>query len=363
MQRPTIEASRILVVRLGAIGDALRVLPAVRRLRIERPQAVIGWAVESWVAPLLEANPNVDRFHVLDRGSLRKGGVAVLVEMSRFAKEVRAFGYDTVLDFHGRLKSGVVALCSGAERRIGYAPGCATEGNHLFSNVHVQLADPLENRVSRFLHLLGPLGIEAGFDPAETGIHVRSEVTRDAVDWYRKLGQPPLAVYPGTSGNQAAYHRWPVERWAALLGRLAADGVRHVVFWGPDDAEYAREVAARAGVDGVVAPATTLPQMMAMLSCFSAFVGTNSAAMHMAWLQGVPTAMFSGPALRRTDAPLGPVPSRVFRADGAFRSGVSKRHQPDVVRAVPVEEVYAAVRELLQLDAGAGVATVGREPA
>ena len=38
---------RILVIRLGAIGDALRVLPAVRRLRIERPEAIIGLAVSA----------------------------------------------------------------------------------------------------------------------------------------------------------------------------------------------------------------------------------------------------------------------------------------------------------------------------
>ena len=33
-----ITAKRILLVRLGAIGDALRTLPAVRRLRVERPR-------------------------------------------------------------------------------------------------------------------------------------------------------------------------------------------------------------------------------------------------------------------------------------------------------------------------------------
>ena len=37
-----IEANSFLVVRLGAIGDALRVCPAIRRLRHERPDATVG---------------------------------------------------------------------------------------------------------------------------------------------------------------------------------------------------------------------------------------------------------------------------------------------------------------------------------
>ena len=60
-------ARRILVMRLGAIGDCLRVLPAVARIRRERPDAEIGWAVEHWVLPALKGNPLVDRFHVLNR--------------------------------------------------------------------------------------------------------------------------------------------------------------------------------------------------------------------------------------------------------------------------------------------------------
>ncbi len=65
------EQARILVVRLGAIGDVLRVLPAVRRLRVRRPDVSIAWAVEDWVYPLLADNPNIDRFHVLQRNALR----------------------------------------------------------------------------------------------------------------------------------------------------------------------------------------------------------------------------------------------------------------------------------------------------
>ncbi len=349
-------AKRVLVVRLGAIGDALRVLPAVRRLRLARPDVLIGWAVEDWVYPVIEGNPNVDRFHVLSRGALRAGPRAAVAESWRFIGDVRKQGYDTVLDFHGRLKSGIVSLLSGATRRIGYAAGDCTEGNHLFSNLHVTLEDRYENRVLRFLHLLAPLGIEAAFHPRDTGIHLDPRRRAAARAWHAEHGHPAVAAYPGTSRNQAGYHRWPPEKWVALLRRLAEAGVGSVLFWGPDEADLTRWIAARVPERCLLAPPTALTEMMAMLACFQAFVGSNTAAMHMAWLQGVPAAVFSGPAEPRTDAPLDPVPFRALRAAGQARAGVSKRRQADVVAEVSVDEAFEAVTALLAQGSARGTA-------
>ena len=342
------EPKRVLVVRLGAIGDALRVLPAVRRLRIERPAVTIGWVVENWVYPVLAGNPNVDCFHVLDRDALRGGPFSALGEIWRRSREIRAAQYDTVLDFHGRFKSGVVGWVSGAPTRIGYGRAHSTEGNWRFTNLHVDLDDESENRVLRFLHLLQPLGIDAVFDPGATGVYIDEGLRRRARAWYASCRSPQLAVYPGSSRKQARHNRWPVHKWVDLLQRLAREGVTAVIFWGPDEGAYVRAIATQAGAAGVLAPATTLSEMMAMLGCFEAFIGTNSAAMHMAWLQGVPTAMFSGPAPARTDAPMAPLPSRVLRARAHSRTGVSKRRQPEVVDAVSVDEALDAVRALLR---------------
>ncbi len=348
MAQSLTEADSFLVVRLGALGDALRVCPAVRRLRRDRPRARIGWAVEDWVHPLLAANPNVDTFHVLRRAELRAGATRALAEWRRFSGELRAARYDAALDFHGRFKSGVVTRCSGARWRLGYPKGQCTEWNQWFTNHHVTLADPLENRVLRFLHLLEPLGCAADYDPSDLGLPIEAGERDRAAAWYAEIGRPPLAAFLGSSANQAAYHRWPVEKWVELLKRLGADGVRSVVFWGPAEEALSREVVARTGPACMLSPRTRLPELMAMLAEFRAFIGANTAAMHMAWMQGVPTATFTGPALPRTDSPLPPVPSRALRADGAHRAGVSKRRQPGVVAAVPVAEAYEAVRGLLE---------------
>lgn len=348
MSKRVLEKSNsFLVVRLGAIGDALRVLPAVRRLRVRRPQTRIGWAVEDWVYPVLAGNTNVDTFHVLRRAELNSGIKRAWAEACRFLREIREARYEVVLDFHGRLKSGIVSRLSGAPYRVGYGRGQSTEFNYLFTNINVFLEQPLENRVLRFLHLLQPLGIDTGFDSVDVGLTSRPDLEDRARRWYRESGMPDLAVYPGTSRRQAAYHRWPSEKWAELIRRTKTAGVRSVVFWGPDDREFAESIVESVGEPELLAPRTTLPEMMEMLRCFPAFIGSNTAAMHMAWLQGVATAVFVGPACPETDGPLPSVPSHILQAAEYFRPGASKRKQPAVTTEVSVEEASDAVLSLL----------------
>src|SRR5436305_7254092 len=60
---------RILVVRLGSLGDIIHTLPAIAMLRDAMPGAFIGWVVEERWAELL-----------CSRGELRRGDIALSPE-------------------------------------------------------------------------------------------------------------------------------------------------------------------------------------------------------------------------------------------------------------------------------------------
>src|SRR5437763_1544382 len=68
---------RLLVVRLGSMGDIIHTLPAVAMLRSAFPEATIGWAVERRWASLLSTaealtgsrsaqRPLADTVHIVD---------------------------------------------------------------------------------------------------------------------------------------------------------------------------------------------------------------------------------------------------------------------------------------------------------
>ena len=326
MKSDPTKARRILVMRLGAIGDCLRVLPAVARLKRERPDAQIGWAVEHWVAPVLKGNPLIDRLHVLNRKELKGGLRRALAEVRRFTREVKAHDYEVLLEFHGRFKSGLLAWLSGIPARIGYARGHESEGNFLFTNVKVTPADAWESRITRFLSLLGPLGLDTSYDPKAHGLHVDAATLRWAEQAYADAGRPQLAVFPSTSAHRAI-ERWPDEKWLELLKQLGADGISSMVLWGPAEREFCADLAAGAGVPCALAPPTTLPQMLALLGCFRAYCGADTAAMHMAWMRAAAAGTLAH-AVRRRALRRGPQAQRPGRPRGERRgrgSGAQSR--------------------------------------
>src|SRR5271165_4464739 len=105
-------ANRILVVRLGAMGDIIHTLPAVASLKHSFPGSHLTWAVEPGWSALLEENPFVDRVVFLRRGSL-----AGLRESWR---ELRGSRYDFAIDFQGLIKSALVATAAGPDRIYGF---------------------------------------------------------------------------------------------------------------------------------------------------------------------------------------------------------------------------------------------------
>jgi len=339
--------ARILVIRLGAVGDCLRVCPAIKRLREARPAATVAWAVEDRVLSVLEGHPAIDRFHVLRRSELNAGVGRAWAEIKRFRRELRAGRYEVVIDFHGRLKSGLVAWMSGVPLRVGYSRKDGSECNYLFMNQRVSLRDSWENRVLRFLELLSPLGINTAVERELLGLHLDPAALLRASEMYSQAGCPELALYPGCSSGRAG-ERWPLERWRQYLQRLDAAGIRSMLLWGPDEVELVEQLRGALGSSSCVAPSTTLPELVALTGQFRAYVGSDTAALHMAWLQGVPAAVFTGPKPSVTASPLALVEHRILRSEEHYVEGLApSRQSPGVTTEVTVEQVVTATRSLL----------------
>src|SRR6202049_638324 len=94
---------RVLIILLGAIGDVVRALPLLGRIRRAWPAAYLAWAVEPKSQAVLEGHPWVDELIVYNR---RRAPISFLP----FLVRVRAGHFDLTLDLQRHLKSGVVAM-------------------------------------------------------------------------------------------------------------------------------------------------------------------------------------------------------------------------------------------------------------
>ncbi|MFP6563604.1 MAG: glycosyltransferase family 9 protein [Myxococcota bacterium] len=289
----------MLVIRLGALGDVVRTLPAVRGLRRALPGADLCWLVERRAAGVLAGQDFIDEVRIFPREEwtallrgLRWGKLAVAV--FRFAAQIRAEGFDWVVDFHGILKSGLISRATGAPLRVGFGRGTAREGAWLFANRRVDLPAHRISRFARNAALVRALGVRV--DPGEDLLWAAGPPTE--VDRWLEAHPLPILLHPGSSPG-TPYKRLPTETYGRVASGLReAGGFEVVVLRGAGRLEgrLAREVVAASKGAARLAPETaTFRELAALLSGARLFVGSDSGPLHAAALAGTRVVQLLGP--------------------------------------------------------------------
>ena len=337
--RPLVASDRLLIVRLGAVGDVLRAIPAVHAIRGTFPHIHLSWMVEDLSFPLIDGHPDVDqtlRFPRRELGAWRRPWVAA-DHLSRLKTALRSQGFTVALDLQASFKSGLLTLLSGAARRVGFSPAHCREMSFVFTNEWVGLSSRWLNRVERNLEMAQAVGASTA-DP-RLPLPERPEEGEEAEALLRRLlpgGEPRVLVSPGASRRQA-YKRWPGSHFARLAARLSRDhATRLVVVWGPGEEELARSVVAASEGGALLAPATSLRLLAAMLRRASLFVGADTGPMHLAWAVGCPVVALFGPTDPRLNAPLGKG-HRVFRASSGKMEDLDPRAVLEGIQKTLVE--------------------------
>jgi heptosyltransferase-1 len=345
-------AERILVVRLGAIGDVVRTLPAVSALRAGYPNAHIAWLVEPASASALNHQPWIDEVLAFPRpllgGALRAGRLDRFWRLaSDFATELRRRRFDLALDFHAILKSGCLARLSGARLCVGYGRPFAREGAGRFAHLRARLSHSLTSRYARNLALVRFLGIDAPPSPRPF------RIPEEHRSWARDaLGdEAAIILHPGSSPT-TPHKRWSGSRYASLARSLDAQGYATWISFGSEPGERAgaEAIVARAAGRCRLAPATpSLVHLGALLERARLYVGGDTGPLHIASLVGTPVVQIVGPTDPVENAPYPETPARSVRVPvgcSPCRRGCSAAV---CMRVVSPASVLEAARELLAL--------------
>jgi len=286
--------SRVLIVLLGAIGDVVRALPLLQRLRAAWPQAQFAWAVEPAAAPIVEAHPALNQVIVFARA---QGASAFLP----FLRELRRWAPDLTLDLQRHLKSGVSSWFSGAPRRVGFPWRNSREGNWLFNNERVSAVDRFSSKVGHFLSFADYLGVPA--TPVDFGLHPSEAELARAGALLDGAGERFAALFLGST--------WPSRQWFAQPTALVCEGLRArgltpVLIGAGGDVTFAREVAAAAKGPLVdCCGKTTLRDVIAILARATIAIGPDSGPMHIAAAVGTPVVSLWGATSPARSAPFG----------------------------------------------------------
>ena len=354
---------RLLVVRLGAMGDVIHTMHAVARLRNVLPNAQIGWMIEERWSELLCATgaprsgarsrtrPLVDVVHVVNTKAWRKSLLSSQTrrQFSSVLREVRGQEYELAIDFQGAIKSALLASLSRSERVLGmdrpreapatmfYSALVHTKGPHVVDQYGELAAEVLSRYCSDPMTKATAL--------PEPWLEFPKDATSEA-NVSSRLSDSSRRIVLLNPGAGWGAKQWPSERYGEVSRELEKEGAIVLVNYGPGEEQLAKDV--HGSSDGAAQPITcSLGELISLTRRASLFIGGDTGPLHLAAALGVPVVALFGP----TDpARNGPYSSKsVVIRKPASRTSLSHTHatDPGLLQITP-HEVLAAAHQLLE---------------
>jgi heptosyltransferase-1 len=315
-------SSRILAVRLGAMGDVIHTLPAAAWLKQSHPGSHLTWLVEPQWAPLLDGNPYIDRVV-----AMRRKTFADLVETRR---ELRTAHYDFAVDFQGLIKSALAASVAHPDRIYGFHQSQVRERVAALFYSHKTLARAA-HIVDRNMELAAACGGPGG--------------DRAPRNFPMPPGRPEGDLPPGDfvlASPLAGWNskQWPLDYYAALAARLRRELGIPLVLDGPPGAAFAAAEAA-------IPHQSSLAGLIYATRRAAAVVGVDSGPLHLAAALGKPGIAIFGPTDPARNGPYGES-LRVLRAPATsttYKRGSSIHAS---MQQISPDQVFELLRVVLQ---------------
>ncbi len=280
---------RVLVVRLRSIGDTVLATPSLIALRRFLPDAQIDVLLEDWVAPVLEDFDAVDNVLTVSRKSKK----------SRFetARKIRANRYDVAFNLHGGTTATFFVRVSGAKHRVGFSNySYAFLYNHLLSSSADFWQKEYTHSAEQQLALLGFVGIPVEDQP-KSRLNVISNF-KFQISNYALIH--PVAAFDTK--------QWATENFARIAEYLSVKGLQIVAVATKKEREVLNNLVKLSNAPITIFDDLTLPEITALASRASVFVGNDSGIAHIAAAVQTPSVVIFGSSNRNhwrpwTDAP------------------------------------------------------------
>ncbi|HJO25319.1 MAG: glycosyltransferase family 9 protein [Myxococcota bacterium] len=307
---------RVLAIRFSRLGDVIFTTPALSLLHERLPGVCIDYLAGGPAGALVRHHPAVNEVLRFEPGWHRPNWV---LRRPWLVREIARRGYDLALVFE-----------SDQPTRDWLERVCARAGvRHVMSRSSlVQPAGlpPAVHSCEKHLRLLTPLGLVPDARPYEVFPGPEDIARADALlrAHAAEAVRPLVGIQAGAHYTRfpdrllrsvglrhKTYKAWPAAHWGELARRLVAErGARLVLTGTAGERALAEEIAARAGAPPELAPlvvagATSVGTLAALVARTDVFVSIDTGTMHLAAALGVPTVALFGPTDSAHHGPYG----------------------------------------------------------
>jgi ADP-heptose:LPS heptosyltransferase len=289
--------NRILVIKLGALGDMVLAMGPFAAIRGAHADARITLLTTAPFADLMRSSPYFDEVWLDDRPSpWRPAGWLDL------GRRLRGARFDFVYDLQTSDRSGWYYRLMAPGRRPGWsgiARGC--------SHPHDNPARDAMHTIARQDEQLARAGIARV--PAADLSWIEGDGSKfDLAGGY-------VLLIPGGAAHRPR-KRWPAERFADLAGTLAERGTIAVMLGGADERDLGEAIARACPTIRDLVGRTTFADIVGLARGASGAVGNDTGPMHLIAAAGCPAlVLFSAESDPALTQPVGETISVLQRDD------------------------------------------------
>jgi heptosyltransferase-3 len=276
---------RVLVVRLRSIGDTVLATPSLIALKRFLPDAQIDVLLEDWVAPLLEDFDAVDNIVSINSGRVGRIKAAWNIFRNR---------YDVVFNLHGGTTSTLLTFATQAQHRVGYADyQYSFLLNRRFPPATEYWQRDYTHSAEQQLALLGYVGIPVDDRPCSHLIV--SEAAENSLAVKYDPDKPYALLHPASLFKTK---QWPTENFANVVEYFAGRDIASVAVASKKERSILDELRLLSRTPVTVFDDLSLPEITALASKASIFVGNDSGIAHIAAAVNTPVVVVFGSSNR-----------------------------------------------------------------
>jgi lipopolysaccharide heptosyltransferase II len=276
---------KILMIKLGALGDLILAIPSLRMIRKRFPGSKIAILVDRKLAPLIAQSPYVDEVIPVDRSKLSE-----LPYLLKTARRIRKEGFDISVDLQNSKWTHLLAYLGGAAERYGFSRGPFKFLLNRPDHTH----DTADAPVKHQFRVLSKLGVREFDEALELWSDAESEARAKTLLASSANGAKRIGLVMGSSPKWAT-KRWPASSFLELTRRLVRELKCQIVLIGSEgDGASAADLEKEEGVLNLIGK-TTLPDLVPVVRGLDVLVTGDTAPLHIAAAAQTPVVALFGP--------------------------------------------------------------------